>query len=243
MKETIKKLEHLINEAKRICFFTGAGMSTESGIPDFRSSSGLWTKNHSFVDIVSRNYFQKHPVEFWKAFKEIFQVKLMQQYEPNKGHQFIAELERKGKNIHIITQNIDGLHQRAGSTNVYEIHGTIQTATCHTCMKKYNLSYINSHDVPKCEQCNTVLKPDVVLFGDAIHHFEDALDAAYSSDLFIVLGSSLEVTPINQIPILIATKTNIPTVIINKDRTRFDSLFNICIHRKIGEVVEQLSNV
>jgi NAD-dependent deacetylase len=240
MNETIRKLEILMNEAKRICFFTGAGMSTESGIPDFRSSSGLWAKNQSFVDVVSRSYFEKHPIEFWQAFKEIFRVKLMQQYEPNQGHVFIAELEKKGKTVHIITQNIDGLHQRAGSTNVYEIHGTIRTATCHTCKKKYHLSYINAHDVPKCENCHTILKPDVVLFGDAIHYFEEALDAAYQSDLFLVLGSSLEVTPINQIPIIIATETNIPTVIINKDRTRFDHLFDVCIHAKIGEVLQQL---
>lgn len=243
MDESLKKLEQWLKEAKNICFLTGAGMSTESGIPDFRSQNGLWSKNLEFTEIVSRWYFEESPDQFWRYFKEIFRTKLLHNYEPNRGHYFLAGLEKLNKQVSIITQNIDGLHQEAGSSTVYEIHGSIRSAACPECGRNYNLYYINSHEVPLCDSHGgrTILKPDVVLFGDAVHHLEEALDAALQSDLFIVLGSSLQVTPINQIPQLVSYKNGIRNVIINLEETIFDDIFDLVIHKKIGDAVSQVN--
>jgi len=125
MSKQYKELKQLIDDAKHICFFTGAGMSTESGIPDFRSQNGLYRQNKSFVDVVAADFYEQYPHEFWPLFKEIFHIKMLHQYKANTGHRFIAELE-EAKTVHVITQNIDGLHQDAGSTNVFEIHGSIK---------------------------------------------------------------------------------------------------------------------
>ncbi|MFC3885170.1 NAD-dependent protein deacylase [Bacillus songklensis] len=247
MEPAVAQLQQLIDQSNRITFFTGAGISTESGIPDFRSQNGLYKQNMNFADVVSRPFFERRPKEFWPLFKDIFRIKMLHEYKPNRGHEFIARLEETGKQINVITQNIDGLHQDAGSSNVYEIHGTIKSAHCPKCYAAYDLFYLNEHDLPRCQgitrsgkDCNMILKPDVVLFGDSIHHFEEAIAAALMSDLFIVMGSSLDVTPINQIPLYVNDKGNIRTVIINRDATRFDHLFDLVIHDSIGSVVSQL---
>ncbi|WP_088361976.1 NAD-dependent protein deacylase [Bacillus cereus] len=245
----IKQVKQLIEQSKKIVLFTGAGISVPSGLKDFRSSNGLWTNNESFESIISLSYFKSKPKEFWKYYKEIFESKLLQNYLPNKGHQFFSDLEKKGKEVTVITQNIDGLHTKAGSTDVLEMHGTLQTATCPKCKSKYDLEYINNNNIPRCSKvngkgniCNFILKPDVVLFGDSIHHFNEALDKAYEADLFIVVGSSLEVWPVNQIPEII-TGTDIPTIIINKSETNMDKYFRICIHDDIVNTIEKVESM
>ena len=242
----ISALVNYIKNANKIVFLTGAGISTESNIPDFRSSNGLWTNNQSFENLISKSYFERNPKDFWRAYKEVFRVKLLGNYEPNRGHLFITELQDRGKDVVVITQNVDGLHEKAGTKNIIEVHGTLKTATCPKCKRKYDLDYINQHDVPRCQKtnrkgnvCNFILKPDVVLFGDRVQHFNEALNAAYDSDLFIVMGTSLEVGPINLIPQYIH-RTNIPMVLINKEKTEFDHLFDLCIHAGIGDTVEQI---
>jgi NAD-dependent deacetylase len=247
VEPAIAQLQQLIDQSNHITFFTGAGISTESGIPDFRSQNGLYKQNMNFVDVVSRSFFERRPKEFWPLFKDIFRIKMLHDYKPNRGHAFIADLEKSGKHVSVITQNIDGLHQDAGSSNVYEIHGIIKSAHCLKCYASYDLSYLNEHDLPRCQgvtrsgkDCDMILKPDVVLFGDSIHHFEEAIDAALTSDLFIVMGSSLEVTPINQIPLYVSGQENIPMVMINRDMTRFDHLFDLVIHDSIGSTVSRL---
>lgn len=247
LEEQVKTLQSWIDRAQSICFFTGAGVSTESGIPDFRSQNGLYKKNLSFVDVVSRPYFERDPNQFWPLFKEIFRIKLLHEYKPNKGHEFIAELESRGKQVRVITQNIDGLHQEAGNKYVYEIHGTIKYAHCPKCKTRYDAAHMNANAVPKCQiisknkqPCDTILKPNVVLFGDSIHQFEEAIQAALSSDLFIVLGSSLEVTPINQIPLLVQRKGTIPMVIINLSATYYDDMFDLVIREPIGATLSSL---
>ncbi|PLT28544.1 NAD-dependent protein deacylase [Peribacillus deserti] len=244
--DSILQLAAYIKAAKRIAFFSGAGISTESNLPDFRSRNGLWTNNQSFEKLVSLSYFERHPVDFWKAYKDIFAMKLLNQYEPNRGHLFITELQNSGRDVTVITQNIDGLHEKAGTHKVYEVHGTLKTATCPKCGTKYDLEYINTHETPRCQtkssndtRCHTILKPDVVLFGDSVHHFNESVEAAYESDLFIVMGSSLEVGPINSIPQLISG-TAIPMVLINKEHTVYDHLFDLCLYAGIGETVEQV---
>ncbi|HWO96827.1 MAG TPA: NAD-dependent protein deacylase [Bacillus sp. (in: firmicutes)] len=250
MEPAIAQLKQWINQAKTITFFTGAGISTESGIPDFRSQNGLYKQNMSFADVVSRPFFESRPKEFWPLFKEIFRIKMLHHYKPNSGHEFIAELEKLGKRTYVITQNIDGLHEDAGSSHIYEIHGTIKSAHCPKCQTSYDLAYLNGHELPHCQtvtrngnKCNFILKPNVVLFGDSIHHFDEAAEAAISSDLFIVMGSSLEVAPINQIPILVRKQGTSPMVIINRDPTHFDHLFDLVIPDSIGHTVSKLRNI
>lgn len=247
VETAIAQLQQWIDQAKTITFFTGAGISTESGIPDFRSQNGLYKQNMSFVDVVSRPFFESRPKEFWPLFKEIFRIKMLHHYKPNPGHEFIAEMEKSGKLTYVITQNIDGLHQDAGSSRVYEIHGTIKSARCPKCQASYDLAYLNEQELPRCQtitrngnECHFILKPNVVLFGDSIHHFDEAAEAAVNSDLFIVMGSSLEVTPINQIPLLVRREGNIPMVIINRDATQFDHLFDLVISDSIGQTVSRL---
>ncbi|MBM7703116.1 NAD-dependent protein deacylase [Metabacillus iocasae] len=247
MDPMIERLQSLIDSAKSICVFTGAGISTESGIPDFRSQNGLYRQNLTFVDVVSRSFFERRPKEFWPLFKEIFHIKMLHEYKPNRGHQFIAALQSGGKDIRVITQNIDGLHQDAGNVHVYEIHGSIKKGHCPKCKTIYDLAYLNEKDIPRCSHilengrlCALILKPNVVLFGDSIYQFEEAVEAALNCDLFIVLGSSLEVTPVNQIPVIVYQNRKVPMVMINRDETRYDSLFDLRIYDSIGEVVSKI---
>ncbi len=152
--EKINELAQIIKNAKNITIFTGAGMSTESGIPDFRSDNGIYSQEDDVEHYISEYYFHKNPKDFWVKFKRIFSLKLMGNFEPNKGHLFLKELEDIGKNVTILTQNIDGLHHKAGNSNIIELHGTLQTATCPKCKTKYNLKFINEHDIPRCNKTN-----------------------------------------------------------------------------------------
>ncbi|QJX80773.1 NAD-dependent protein deacylase [Priestia megaterium] len=244
--EHIQQLTQLIKEAKKITFFTGAGISTESGIPDWRSSNGLYTNNEGFQELISLSYFKSNPEGFWKPYKEIYDIKLLNDYKPNSGHQFITKLQEQGKHVTVITQNNDGLHTAAGTKKVYEVHGTLTNASCPKCRTVYDLDYINNNDIPRCTQinakeeiCDSILRPDIVLFGDPIKYFNESLNNAYASDLFIVMGTSLEVGPINSIPQYIG-RTDIPMVLINKDKTNFDDLFDFCIYSGIGETLEEV---
>lgn len=236
-----KQLKQLINSSKKIVFLTGAGMSTESGISDFRSDNGVYQKYKNAEEILSASYYRQKPLEFWKAYKDIFSIKLMQNYKPNPGHHYITELQNSGKDVAVLTQNIDGLHTLSGTKTVYEMHGTLSTASCLECGTQYDLFHINKTDVPRCK-CGLILKPDVVLFGDQVQHYEEGLNKAYESDLFIVMGSSLEVYPVNHIPQYIG-RTQIPMVIINKGKTNLDFLFDICIDNKIGNVISELKKM
>lgn len=231
-----------IRRARRMVILTGAGISTESGIPDFRSQKGLWTQDHSLMEVVSRSFFEKNPAAFWQAFKQIFQTESFHQYEPNEGHTFFAELEKSGKEVTIITQNIDGLHTKAGSNRVIEIHGTLNRHLCSKCAFEYDLNYVNEHELPKCTTCGIILKPNVVLYGEMVHHLDEAIHASTDADIFIALGTSLEVTPVNFIP-LEAARANVDTALINREKTPFDSEFDIVIHDEIGRTVRRLQRL
>ncbi|WP_199426218.1 NAD-dependent protein deacylase [Thermaerobacillus caldiproteolyticus] len=247
--EKIKELAQIIKNAKNITIFTGAGMSTESGIPDFRGDNGIYSQEEDVENYISEYYFNRNPKDFWAKFKRIFSLKLMGNFEPNKGHLFLKELEDMGKNITVLTQNIDGLHHKAGNSNIIELHGTLQTATCPKCQTKYDLKFINEHDVPRCnktnkkgEVCNFILKPDVVLFGGMVQKFDEALNKAYNSDLFIAMGTSLEVSPVNQIPVYLSYQApKIKKAMINKTPTKMDHLFDIVIYEGIGDTVTKIN--
>ncbi|WP_430697392.1 NAD-dependent protein deacylase [Metabacillus mangrovi] len=242
----MQMLSGWLEEANRISVMTGAGVSTESGIPDFRSSRGLWTEDLSRTEVMSRSYFMSHPEKFWFYFKEIFQTKLSSQHLPNRGHLFLKRLEELGKDVSIFTQNVDGLHEKAGSGKVYNMHGSIQTAACPECGASYGLDHIHEEDVPRCssrtetgEKCGTILKSDVVLFGDFVQHMEEIYSSVDQSDLLIVMGTSLEVYPVNQIPKDFRYRGNKKMVLINREPTRLDHLFDLVIHDSIGDTVDE----
>lgn len=232
-----------LNNYKFITFLTGAGISTESKIDDFASTDKQWTYKIPRVQAISKGYYEQNPKEFWKIFKETFKMKLMKNYRPNYGHIFLKELEDKGKVVNILTQNVDGLHQIAGSTNVYELHGTIQTATCPKCKKQYDLTHIMKEEVPRCD-CNPnikyILKPDVVLFGDIPKHLKKAEEILNQTEVFIVLGSSLEVYPVNNLPLYAKLGGQTHLCIINKDETIMDFEFHTVIHGNISTVFEKI---
>ncbi|QEV90812.1 NAD-dependent protein deacylase [Bacillus velezensis] len=238
----------LINQAERIVVLTGAGMSTESGIPDFRSAGGIWTEDTSRMEAMSREYFERRPREFWPKFKQLFQVKMSGSYEPNAGHTYLADLEKRGKQVDIFTQNIDGLHKKAGSSSVYELHGSIQTAACPRCGARYGLSHLLKDEVPECTAeigdhavCGTVLKTDVVLFGDLVQHFETLYEKLDKADLLLVIGTSLEVAPARFVPEDAGRIPGLKQVIINLEPTYCDHLFDLVIHEKIGEFAKRIS--
>ncbi|MDP4103374.1 MAG: NAD-dependent protein deacylase [Bacillota bacterium] len=237
--ETNRALAEMIQASQKLVFLTGAGISTESGIPDFRSSGGIYA-NGNVEHYISRYFYNKSPKDFWKHFKEIFQLKMLGNYEPNNGHLFIKALEDMGKEVTVLTQNIDGLHQKAGSKHVLELHGTLRSAHCPKCKRVYNLEYTLKNDIPRCELDDFILDTDVVLFGDAIKHFDEAINAVESCDLLIVMGSSLNVTPVNAFPEYAKRSWNTKLAIINKEETIKDRYFDVVIHEKIGKAVRNL---
>nr|WP_035405700.1 NAD-dependent protein deacylase [Bacillus sp. SJS] len=246
MNHTINQLATWLSEANVISVMTGAGVSTESGIPDFRSSQGLWTEDLSRTEVMSRSYFERNPKSFWRYFKDIFQTKLSTGHQPNKGHSFLRDLESMGKEVRIFTQNVDGLHQKAGSRHVYNMHGSIQSAECPKCKTSYGLDYIHEEEVPRCSaligngrRCDFILKPDVVLFGDTVQHMEEIYHTVDRSELLLVMGTSLEVYPVNQIPKDFRYRGDKKMVLINREPTRIDHVFDLVIHASIGETLEQ----
>lgn len=226
-------------EAQHIAVLTGAGMSTESGIPDFRSYQGRYTQNASLAEVLSIDYFQHNPAAFWQAFKEIFELKLVGNKQPNAGHRFLAWLETQGKTVSVLTQNIDGLHQCAGNREVVEVHGTLQRAVCPACGRMHDLAHVLASPLPRCLSCCTPLKPDVVLYGEAVSQFEAALLKVLDADVLLVLGSSLEVGPVNLLP-LEAHQHGIDCALINLDATRLDGCFDLVFRAPIGQTAQAL---
>jgi len=239
-KEILEHAIALVSQSSRIVAFTGAGMSVESGIPDFRSKGGLWEKFKPEV-YASYDNFMKDPHDFWELIVEMDKVLLPA--KPNKGHLALAELETMGKLDAIITQNIDGLHQEAGNTKVYELHGTSKTASCIQCHEPQDLKaiqqVITQKTVPTCTKCGSErVKVDVILFGESLPEgiFDKAFKSISDSDLLIVIGSSLQVSPANLIPSL-AKKAGAKLLIINKEPTSADSAADVVLHWKVGIVL------
>lgn len=250
MFSNIETCTSMMAKANNIVVLTGAGISTESGIKDFRSKTGVYSLAPEYI--LSLDYFYRHPNEFYQfAIENLYHPEAL----PNRGHEILAKWEREGKVQHIVTQNIDGLHQKAGSKHVIEFHGTIKTASCLHCGKKYIAEemvsrmetiknfYVCSHCETKREK-DRYIKPDVVLFGDAgewfsvqgfntiIHHIEEA-------DCLLVLGTSLNVTPFSTFPQY--RKKGVPMIIINKGETPYDHQEGTyVIQDSIGKVLSQI---
>ena len=232
-KENLKKL---IEEADNIVFFGGAGVSTGSGIKDFRGKNGLYKEKMDYPPeyLLSSNCFYQEPELFFKFYKENMNTL---EYEPNIVHKYLSKLERIGKLKAIVTQNIDGLHQKAGSKNVYEIHGTIYKNHCVKCHKFYDAQSVFASDgIPKCE-CGGIIKPDVVLYGEMLPPcYNEALLAISKADLLLVAGTSLTVEPATSLVRLCQGKL----VILNDTKTPYDNLATLVINAKLEDIFANL---
>ena len=235
----LNRLAGWVAEAKRIVFFGGAGVSTESGIPDFRGVDGLYSQKFSDPPetIISHSYYLRKP----KVFFEFYRTRMLYpDAQPNIAHIRLAQWEREGKLLAVVTQNIDGLHQKAGSRAVYELHGSVHRNTCQRCGARYTLEeFLTLGEVPVCRVCGGRVKPDVVLYEEPLDHatIEGALDAIRRADLLIVAGTSLTVYP------AAAFLDEYPgnrLVLINKTPTPRDDIANLALHERLGEVFERL---
>ena len=235
----IETLKTWIAESSRIVFFGGAGVSTESGIPDFRSEDGLYHQKFDYPpeEILSHSFFYHHTEEFYRFYRE--KMLLPDGIQPNAAHKKLAQLEQDGKLSAIVTQNIDGLHQLAGSKRVYELHGSIHRNHCTNCGKFYPMEFIrDSAGVPRCE-CGGLIKPDVVLYEESLDEacLEGAVRAISQADLLIVGGTSLTVYPAAG---LLRYYGGERLVLINRDETPYDGYAGLIFRDKIGEVLSQI---
>ena len=234
-EEEIKRLKEIIDESKSIVFFGGAGVSTESGIPDFRSEDGLYRQKYSYPpeEIISHTFFVRNPEVFFEFYKD----KMMAlDAKPNPAHQALARLEQEGKLTAVITQNIDGLHQAAGSKNVLELHGSIHRNYCQKCGKFYDAAYVKaSKGIPRCE-CGGVIKPDVVLYEEGLDQdvIRQSVYAIANADTLIIGGTSLAVYPAAS---FIDYFRGRHLVVINKGATAREVGAELVISAPIGEVL------
>ena len=238
MTDEVRKLKEWTDEAQRIVFFGGAGVSTESGIPDFRSTGGLYHQEWKYPPetILSHTFYKSNPEEFFRFYRAKM---LCPDAKPNAAHQKLAEWERQGKLLAVVTQNIDGLHQAAGSRTVYELHGSVLRNHCEKCGKFYGLDHIlNTTGVPRCG-CGGIIKPDVVLYEEALDDkvVDGAVNAIAQADLLMVGGTSLNVWPAAG---LINYFRGDRLVLINKSAVARDLAAGLVITDPIGEVLSQL---
>ena len=236
---TPEQLQNVIDNSKRIVFFGGAGVSTESGIPDFLSVDGLYNQKYDYPpeQILSHTFFMHNTEEFYRFYRDKM---LCLDKKPNKAHLKLAELERAGKLTAVVTQNIDGLHQAAGSKKVYELHGSVLRNYCMKCGKFYPAEYIkNSKGIPKCE-CGGVIKPDVVLYEEGLDDstVSEALRAIQTADTLIIAGTSLTVYPAAG---FISYFKGDNIVLINRDETPFDGKADLVFHEKVGELLDKIN--
>ena len=242
-KTDISILQQIINKSKKIVFFGGAGVSTESGIPDFRSVDGIYHQKWKFPpeQIISHSFFYANTPEFFRFYR----AKLLPQgINPNAAHYKLTELEESGKLLAIITQNIDGLHQMAGSKNVLELHGSTRRNYCLKCHEFYDEKIIiesekNPDKLPYCTKCGGLIKPDVVLYEEGLDHFviEKSINAIKEADTLIIGGTSLTVYPAAG---LIDYFRGENLILINKTSTPQDRMADLVIHEPIGEVLSQI---
>jgi NAD-dependent deacetylase len=240
---TVPDLAALLRECRPCVVLTGAGISTESGIPDFRSSSGIWAK-YDPMEYATIDAFRRDPVKVWEFYALRFE--LLTTATPNAGHLALVELERRGLVTAIVTQNIDGLHQRAGSRDVVEVHGSIRSAICPECGGRVPLEQVvaalREAPAPPCPRCGAVLKPGVVMFGELLppNAIERATKLVRQAGLFLVVGSSLEVHPVAGLPDE-AAAAGVAVAILNRGPTPFDHLASVRIDGAAGETLSELA--
>lgn len=235
--DLIAELAAALRGSRHAVVLTGAGASTESGLPDFRSKEGLW-KNVDPMALASMSALRRNPVEFYQFYRH--RLARLWGARPNPVHRALAAMQRAGLIKALITQNVDGLHQEAGSPAVIEVHGSLRECVCLTCERRFPSGLIDVEvegpaDLPRCPECGGVLKPGVVLFEEALpaEAIEAALEAAYQTDLFLVVGSSLEVGPVNQLP-AIAVAEGADLAILNLEPTYLDGRARWVIRERAG---------
>lgn len=239
MNDKVKQLKEIVDNTDNLVFFGGAGVSTESGIPDFRSTDGLYNMKYKYPPetIVSHTFFVRRTEEFYEFYKD----KMMAlNAKPNKAHYKLAQWEKEGKCRAVVTQNIDGLHQMAGSKKVLELHGSIHRNYCTKCGKFFDAAYVkNSEGVPRCDACGGLVKPDVVLYEEGLDSqtISDAVYAISHADVLIIGGTSLAVYPAAG---MIDYFRGSHLVLINRSSTPRDSQADLVINDSIGEVFGQL---
>lgn len=238
MMDQLETLKQWVCESKRIVFFGGAGVSTESGIPDFRSVDGLYNQKFEYPpeQIISHSFYERDPAYFFRFYREKM---LPLGFEPNITHKKLAQWEEEGKLLGVVTQNIDGLHQKAGSRKVYELHGSVLRNYCTKCGKFHTAQFVKDCDgVPYCD-CGGIVKPDVVLYEEMLHQptIYNSIDAIQNADLLIVAGTSLTVYPAAG---LVDYYTGNRLVLINRDATAYDYKADLVFHQSMGEIFHQL---
>ncbi len=243
----INQAQKILKDANYLAALTGAGISTRSGIPDFRSpESGLWDHVDP-MEVATITAFKRNPKEFFNWFRP-FAQKIMSA-QPNPAHLALADMEKYGSLKGIITQNIDVLHTKAGSQTIYEVHGHMRDATCMHCLETFQSSeimhrYLSNGDIPRCLQCGGVLKPNVILFGEIlpVMVLNKAKRLTQACDVMLVVGSSLEVAPAGDLPLL-AKYAGAKVIIVNYEETHLDSLADVVIHADVAKVLPQLASV
>lgn len=240
---TLKAIASQLKKARHIVAFTGAGISAESGIPTYRGNDGLWTKYDPNL-YANINHFRQNPSYYWNFFRDV-RYPILKKVKPNPAHLALAEMETKGSLKTVITQNIDGLHQEAGSSSVIELHGTTQTIICTDCSKRYALdeafSKLEEKIPPLCTECQGILRPDVIFFGEMLDPqiLSQAYAEAENCDFLLAVGSSLVVYPAADIP-LRAKQRGSKLAIINKDSTPLDPVADYVINDAAGTVLPQI---
>jgi NAD-dependent deacetylase len=231
-------LATLLRERQPCVVLTGAGISTESGIPDFRSPSGIWAQ-YDPMEYATIDAFRRDPVKVWEFY--LLRLGALARAEPNEGHRALAKLERRGVVQAVVTQNIDGLHQRAGSKNVIEVHGSIRTASCLECGERVPLEPVT--EAPRCPRCGAIVKPDVVMFGELLplDAIDRAIELAQQAGLLLVVGSSLEVYPVAGLPQETVSAGG-ALAIVNRTATPFDGLASVRIEGGAGETLSALAD-
>ena len=238
--ENISKLKDLLYNSKNAVVLTGAGISTNSGIPDFRSSNGIYKKYPQDI-LFNIDYFRKDPSVFYGYLNEILHIEIF----PTKMNKLLARLERSGKIKTIITQNIDNLHYEAGSKNIYEIHGNLKKFYCEKCGKHFDseniTAIVKKSEIPKCS-CTNVLRPDVVFFSEEVKHINKCIKLSSEADLFIVIGSSLNVVPASWLPVY-ALENRSKLAILNLDKTSLDTYADIVINEDLDIIAKKLKEL
>lgn len=237
--DAVKELDHLIDQANRIVFFGGAGVSTESGVPDFRGGHGIYKQHIGAESILTPGFMRTYPDEFWAFYRHYF---MLEGIKPNAAHKGLAALEKEGKLSAIITQNVDGLHQEAGSKNVIELHGNGNRFYCLRCSQEYSIDEVRGMDeIPHCH-CGGDVRPDIVLYQESLDQFAitSAIDEIENCDLLIVGGTSLSVYPAAG---LIRYQQRGKLVMINKTKTSSDAQADLRITKPIGEVFESIGRL
>lgn len=235
-------LKKMIDESHSIVVFTGAGISVPSGIPDFRGADGIYNQktkiNHRPEEIISHSFFVEHTDLFYDFYKEKM---CYPNAKANIAHKFFADLSKKGKNVTIVTQNIDGLHQEAGSNRVYELHGSIHRNYCENCGRLFGLQYVlNSKGIPLCDKCHGIVKPDVVLYEEPLDSstIELAISAIMTCDTLIIVGTSLTVYPAAG---FIRYFRGRNLIVINKQETSYDNMCDLVFNEDVTNVIKKIS--